>query len=109
MISGVVVRRTDPVALMVRLSAVAEPVSELAIKVSGLVRTRDTNGVVGIANAELPLGLYDVARPPIPTIPSAPASDTAAASAPPATPAMGALTTGLLWGIGKTGQERPLP
>jgi transglutaminase-like putative cysteine protease len=37
---------------------VAEPVSELAIKVSGLVRTRDTNGVVGIANAELPLGLY---------------------------------------------------
>ena len=37
---------------------VAEPVTELAIKVSGLVRTRDTNGVVGIANAELPLGLY---------------------------------------------------
>ena len=37
---------------------VAQPVSELAIKVSGLVRTRDTNGVVGIAPAELPLGLY---------------------------------------------------
>ena len=28
---------------------VAQPVTELAIKVSGLVRTRDTNGVVGIA------------------------------------------------------------
>lgn len=37
---------------------VAQPVSELAIKVSGLVRTRDTNGVVGLAPAELPLGLY---------------------------------------------------
>jgi transglutaminase-like putative cysteine protease len=37
---------------------VAEPVSELSIKVSGLVRTRETNGVVGVAPAELPLGLY---------------------------------------------------
>ncbi len=37
---------------------VAQPVTELAIKVSGLVRTRDTNGVVGLAPAELPLGLY---------------------------------------------------
>jgi transglutaminase-like putative cysteine protease len=37
---------------------VAQPVDELAIKVSGLVRTRDTNGVVGIAPAELPLALY---------------------------------------------------
>ena len=37
---------------------VAQPVTELAIKVSGLVRTRDTNGVVGIAPSELPLGLY---------------------------------------------------
>ena len=36
----------------------AQPVTEVAIKVSGLVRTRDTNGVVGIAPAELPLGLY---------------------------------------------------
>lgn len=37
---------------------VARPVTELAIKVSGLVRTRDTNGVVGLAPAELPLELY---------------------------------------------------
>jgi transglutaminase-like putative cysteine protease len=37
---------------------VAQPASELAIKVSGLVRTRDTNGVVGAAPAELPLALY---------------------------------------------------
>ncbi|MGV1014278.1 MAG: transglutaminase family protein [Methyloceanibacter sp.] len=37
---------------------VAKPVSELEIKVSGLVRTRDTSGVVGIAPMELPLGLY---------------------------------------------------
>ncbi|MGC1346916.1 MAG: transglutaminase N-terminal domain-containing protein, partial [Methyloceanibacter sp.] len=37
---------------------VAQPVTELAIKVSGLVRTRDTNGVVGIAPSELPLCLY---------------------------------------------------
>ena len=37
---------------------VAQPVTELAIRVSGLVRTRDTNGVVGVAPAELPLGLY---------------------------------------------------
>jgi transglutaminase-like putative cysteine protease len=37
---------------------IAEPVNELVIKVSGLVRTRDTNGVVGFAPAELPLGLY---------------------------------------------------
>jgi transglutaminase-like putative cysteine protease len=37
---------------------VAQPVIELIIKVSGLVRTRDTNGVVGHAPAELPLGLY---------------------------------------------------
>ena len=39
-------------------SSVAQPVTELAIKVSGLVRTRDTNGVVGLTPAELPLGLY---------------------------------------------------
>jgi transglutaminase-like putative cysteine protease len=37
---------------------VAQPVTELAIKVSGVVRTRDTNGVVGLAPVELPLGLY---------------------------------------------------
>ncbi len=33
---------------------VAQPVNELEIKVTGLVRTRDTNGVVGLAPAELP-------------------------------------------------------
>jgi transglutaminase-like putative cysteine protease len=37
---------------------VAQPVDELEIKVCGLVRTRDTNGVVGIAPAELPASLY---------------------------------------------------
>jgi transglutaminase-like putative cysteine protease len=35
---------------------VAHPVNELEIKVSGLVRTRDTNGVVGTAPSELPPG-----------------------------------------------------
>ena len=37
---------------------VAQPVSELSIGVSGLVRTRDTHGIVGLAQHELPLGLY---------------------------------------------------
>jgi transglutaminase-like putative cysteine protease len=37
---------------------VAEPVSELEIKVCGLVRTRDTNGVVGTAPSELPSFIY---------------------------------------------------
>lgn len=37
---------------------VAEPVSELEIKVCGLVRTRDTNGVVGTAPSELPAAIY---------------------------------------------------
>jgi transglutaminase-like putative cysteine protease len=37
---------------------VAQPVDELEIRVSGLVRTRDTNGVVGTAPAELPTGVY---------------------------------------------------
>jgi transglutaminase-like putative cysteine protease len=35
-----------------------EPVDQLEIKVSGLVRTRDTNGVVGVAQYELPSALY---------------------------------------------------
>lgn len=37
---------------------VTKPVTELELKVSGLVRTRDTNGVVGIAPAELPSTIY---------------------------------------------------
>jgi transglutaminase-like putative cysteine protease len=37
---------------------VPNPVTELEIKVKGLVRTRDTNGVVGIAQSELPAGIY---------------------------------------------------
>jgi transglutaminase-like putative cysteine protease len=37
---------------------VAQPATELEIRVSGLVRTRDTSGVVGIAPAELPVGIY---------------------------------------------------
>jgi transglutaminase-like putative cysteine protease len=37
---------------------VPKPITELEIKVKGLVRTRDTNGVVGMAQAELPSGLY---------------------------------------------------
>ena len=42
---------------------VAQPVTELAIRVSGLVRTRDTNGVVGIAPCRAsarPLSARDV-------------------------------------------------
>ncbi len=37
---------------------VALPTSELEIRVSGLVRTRDTGGVVGVAPQELPAGIY---------------------------------------------------
>ena len=37
---------------------VAQPVSELEIKVCGLVRTRDTSGVVGMAPSELPSAIY---------------------------------------------------
>jgi transglutaminase-like putative cysteine protease len=37
---------------------VAQPVDELEIKVSGLVRTRETNGVVGTAPSELPRSIY---------------------------------------------------
>jgi hypothetical protein len=37
---------------------VAKPVERLDIRVSGLVRTRDTSGVVGVASAELPTMLY---------------------------------------------------
>jgi transglutaminase-like putative cysteine protease len=37
---------------------IAEPVDHLEINVCGLVRTRDTNGIVGLANAELPPGIY---------------------------------------------------
>src|SRR6185312_13102388 len=37
---------------------VAQPVESLEIKVCGLVRTRETNGVVGTAPAELPPAIY---------------------------------------------------
>jgi len=37
---------------------VVKPVDHLEIRVSGLVRTRDTSGVVGVASPELPLMLY---------------------------------------------------
>jgi transglutaminase-like putative cysteine protease len=37
---------------------VAHPVTELEIRVTGLVRTRDTGGVVGQAPSELPTGIY---------------------------------------------------
>jgi len=37
---------------------VPKPVDRLDIKVCGLVRTRDTNGVAGTASSELPAGLY---------------------------------------------------
>ena len=37
---------------------IAEAVDHLEIRVQGLVRTRDTNGVVGLAPAELPAGIY---------------------------------------------------
>ena len=37
---------------------VTKPVETLNIRVSGLVRTRDTNGVVGVASPEMPVMLY---------------------------------------------------
>ncbi|MDJ0514558.1 MAG: transglutaminase family protein [Methyloceanibacter sp.] len=37
---------------------VNKPVNRLGIRVSGLVRTRDTSGVVGVASPELPVMLY---------------------------------------------------
>jgi transglutaminase-like putative cysteine protease len=37
---------------------VTKPVDRLDIRVSGLVRTRDTSGVVGVASPELPVMLY---------------------------------------------------
>ena len=37
---------------------VAGPVADLTIKVAGIMRTRETNGVVGLAPSELPAGLY---------------------------------------------------
>jgi transglutaminase-like putative cysteine protease len=37
---------------------VAQPVDELEIRVFGLVRTRDTSGVVGLASSELPSAIY---------------------------------------------------
>jgi transglutaminase-like putative cysteine protease len=37
---------------------IAEPVHHLEIKVQGLVRTRDANGVVGLVPSELPAGIY---------------------------------------------------
>ena len=36
----------------------SKPVDHLDIRVSGLVRTRDTSGVVGVASSELPVMLY---------------------------------------------------
>jgi transglutaminase-like putative cysteine protease len=37
---------------------VVQPATELEIRVSGLVRTRETNGVSGFGQTELPLGIY---------------------------------------------------
>src|SRR5581483_9538676 len=37
---------------------IAEPVDRLEIKVCGLVRTRETNGIVGLAPTELPPEIY---------------------------------------------------
>lgn len=37
---------------------VSQPVERLDIRISGLVRTRDTSGVVGVASSELPAMLY---------------------------------------------------
>jgi transglutaminase-like putative cysteine protease len=49
---------TDQYGNLCHTLTVAQPVSELKIMVSGLVRTRETNGVVGFAPSELPSGLY---------------------------------------------------
>lgn len=43
--------------------SVAKPVDRLDIRVSGLVRTRDTSGVIGVASPELPVMLYLRATP----------------------------------------------
>lgn len=37
---------------------IAQPIGDLEIRVSGLVRTRDTNGVVGTAPSELPTAVF---------------------------------------------------
>ena len=55
---------------------IAEPVDHLEIKVHGLVRTRDTNGIVGLAPSELPAGIYLRETPY--TVPSGPIDDFAA-------------------------------
>lgn len=55
---------------------IAEPVDHLEIKVHGLVRTRDTNGIVGLAPSELPAGIYLRETPY--TVPSGPINDFAA-------------------------------
>ncbi len=55
---------------------IAKPVDHLEISVSGLVRTRDTNGVVGTSSSELPTALY-LRRTPY-TVPTGPIPDFAA-------------------------------
>lgn len=49
---------TDQYNNLCHTLTIAEPVADLEIKVSGLVRTRETNGVVGTAPNELPLEIY---------------------------------------------------
>jgi len=56
---------------------VTKPVERLDIRVSGLVRTRDTSGVVGVASPELPVMLYLRETPA--TVASGPIRDLAAA------------------------------
>jgi transglutaminase-like putative cysteine protease len=49
---------TDQYGNLCHTLTVAQPATELEIRVSGLVRTRETNGVIGFAETELPLGIY---------------------------------------------------
>jgi transglutaminase-like putative cysteine protease len=49
---------TDQYGNLCHTLVVNQPVTELEIKVAGLVRTRNTDGVVGLAPSELPTGIY---------------------------------------------------
>lgn len=49
---------TDQYGNLCHTLTVSQPVSNLKITVSGLVRTRNTDGVVGMASSELPTGIY---------------------------------------------------
>ena len=49
---------TDQYGNLCHTLTVNQPITSLEIKVSGLVRTRNTDGIVGLSQSELPPGLY---------------------------------------------------